>query len=115
MSTLQDILLFLHLLGMAAIVGGFAATLREKGPNPAMVWGARFQLLTGFGLMGLAQSQHWHLNNAWLGVKMLVAIIVCGLLEVASGRRGQGKDSTPLVHAAGALAIVNVAVAVFWH
>ncbi|MHA6752101.1 hypothetical protein ACX31A_14725 [Dermacoccus nishinomiyaensis] len=50
MSTLNEILLLVHLLGMAAIVGGFLAVLKAPRAIPAMVWGARLQLLSGLAM-----------------------------------------------------------------
>lgn len=115
MSMLQDVLLFAHLLGMAAIVGGFFATLRSPRANGAMVWGARAQLLTGLLLVGLAEAQQWEINHMWVGVKLVIAFIVTGLVEVASSKEKKGQASATLVQAAGALAILNVIIATFWH
>ena len=108
-------LLFVHLLGMAAIVGGFLAVVKAPRAVPAMVWGARAQLLTGLAMVGVAESQHWGMNHTWMGVKLVIAVIVTGLLEVASSKEKKGESATVLVQAAAALAAVNVAVAVFWH
>lgn len=115
MNTLLDVLVFLHLLGMAAIIGGFAAVATDVRPNPAMVWGARAQLITGMLLMFLFQSQDWTIDTAFLIVKFVIALVVTGLLEVASAKWSQGDKKPVLVQAAAALAVVNVAVATFWH
>lgn len=111
----MDVFLFLHLLGMAAIVGGFFAALSSRRSNAAMVWGARAQLLTGLILVGIAESQKWGLDHAWVGAKLVIAFVVTALLEIASSKEKKGATATPLVHTAAALAIINVAIAVFWH
>lgn len=115
MTTLTEIFLFAHLLGMAAIVGGFFATLKSDSPNAAMVWGGRAQLLTGLALVGIAESQKWQIDHMWVGAKLVIAFIVVALLEVAAGKAKKGQHAKPLVHAAAGLAILNVIIAVFWH
>ena len=115
MTILKDVLLFAHLLGMAAIVGGFFATLKATSPNPAMVWGGRVQLLTGLALVGLAEAQKWSISHAWVGAKLVIAFVVVALLEVAASKAKKGQVAKPLVHAAAGLAIINVIIAVFWH
>lgn len=115
MTTLQNVLLFAHLLGMAAIIGGYAAVAKAPRAVPAMVWGARAQLLIGLAMVGVAESQKWQINHAWVAVKLVIAFIVVGLLEVASSKEKKHESAAPLVTAAAALAVINVAVAVFWH
>lgn len=115
MSTLQDVLLFAHLIGMAAILGGFFAVMTAPRAIGAMVWGARAQLLTGLAMVGVSESQHWSTNHTWVAVKLVVAVAVAGLLEVAASKEKKGESAAPLVQAAAALAVVNIAVAVFWH
>lgn len=115
MSTLNDVLLLVHLLGMAAIIGGFLAVAKAPRAIPAMVWGARLQLLSGLAMVGVAESQDWSLDHAWVAVKLVVALIATALLEIASSKEKKGESAAPLVQAAAALAVVNVIVAVFWH
>lgn len=114
MTTLQNVLLLLHLIGMAALVGGYLATVKAPRASAAMVWGARFQLLTGLAMVGVDESQHWTLNHTWVAVKLVIAFIVVALLEIASAKEKKGEHAAQLVHAAGILAIVNVAVASLW-
>ncbi|CAM2908363.1 MULTISPECIES: hypothetical protein [Dermacoccus] len=115
MTTLQNVLLFAHLLGMAAIIGGYAAVAKAPRAVPAMVWGARAQLLIGLAMVGVASSQSWELNHVWVAVKLLIAFVVVGLLEVAQSKEKKNEVAAPLVTGAAVLAVVNVAVAVFWH
>ena len=54
-------------------------------------------------------------NNAKIGVKLLVAIAVVACAEIAAAKERKGDGARPqLVHAAGALALLNVLVAVLW-
>ncbi len=114
MDVAENIFVLLHLLGMAAIVGGWVAVRRGGGSLAPVVWGARAQLLTGLVLVGILESGDEPVNHAKIGVKLLVAIVVAGCAEVASARQRRGGDRTPLLDAAGGLAVLNAAIAVLW-
>ena len=67
MDLLHKILLFLHLLGMAAVVGGWIAIRAGRTVTPVVVWGARAQLVTGLLLVAFASTNttdDWVVNNA---------------------------------------------------
>jgi len=54
-------------------------------------------------------------NNTKMAVKLLVAIAVVACAEIAAAKERKGQGARPqLVNAAGALALLNVAVAVLW-
>ena len=114
MDLVHDLLVLLHLLGMAAIVGSAVFVARGR-VTPALLWGARAQVLTGILLAGLASAGDDPVNTTKLGVKLVVAIAVAACVEIANGgkRRGTG-ERAQLVTAAGALAVLNTAVAVLW-
>ena len=54
MDILKYILVFLHILGAAAIVGGWFATFKKPTVLPAQLYGAIAQLVTGLALVGIA-------------------------------------------------------------
>jgi len=114
MELLEHLVVVLHLLGMAAILGS-ALFLARGAVTPYLLWGARAQLLTGILLVGLLQAGDEEVDNAKIGVKLVVAVAVVACAEIAAGRerRGQG-SSARLVTAAGVLALLNVLVAVLW-
>lgn len=56
--------------------------------TPALVWGARAQLVTGLILVGLAEMDDGDVNHAKIGVKLVVAIAVAACAEIAP-RRGR--------------------------
>ena len=114
MDLVSDLLVFLHLLGMAAVVGGWLAVLRAPRVLPPVVWGARAQIVTGLLLVGAAEAGDEAVDNAKVGVKLLVALAVAACAEVANARQRRGQDKPALVHAAGSLATLNVAVAALW-
>lgn len=121
MDFIYTVLVALHLLGMAALVGGYlTVAVGARGgslvPGPVMLWGARLQLLTGLVIVGLGEAVlDNEYDTAKLGVKLVVSVAVVALVEVASARARKGRAVAPgLVHAAGALAVLNVLVAVLW-
>jgi hypothetical protein len=114
MDVVQNLLVLAHLLGMAAIVGS-AVFVARGVVTPALLWGARAQVVTGLVLVGLAQAGDDPVDNTKVGVKLVVALAVAACAEIAGGRERRGRGSRPqLVHAAGALALLNAAVAVLW-
>jgi hypothetical protein len=110
-----DLLVLAHLLGMAAIVGGWLAVLRAPKVLPAQVWGARAQVVTGLAMVGLAESGavtlDQPLDHAKVAVKLVVAIVVAGAAESLARRQ---RDVDPRAHAVGLGALLNVLVAVLW-
>ena len=114
MEILENVLVLAHLLGMAAIVGSAVFVARGVA-TPALLWGARAQLVTGLLLVGLAEAGDDPVNSAKVGVKLVVAVAVVACAEIAAAKERKGEGSRPqLVNAAGALALLNVAIAVLW-
>jgi hypothetical protein len=113
MDLLINLVVVLHLLGLAAIVGS-AVFVARGVPTPALVWGARAQVVTGLLLVGLNQAADEPVDNTKIAVKLVVALAVAACAEIAAGRDRRGQGNPNLVHAAGALAVVNTMVAVLW-
>ncbi len=142
MELLNEFVVVLHLLGMAAIVGGWLAVRTNPRVIPPILWGARAQLVTGLILAGLAEADKEDPPiHAKLGVKLLVALVVLALVEMANARQrraagagagtgagtgtGAGGSVNTVaarvdagvgtwVNAAAYLAILNVAIAALW-
>lgn len=113
MEFLTNVFVVLHLLGLAAIVG--SAVFVSRGvPTPALVWGARAQIITGILLVGLNEAADESLNHTKVGIKLVIAIAVAACAEIAAGRERRGQGNPQLVHAAGALAVLNTLIAVLW-
>jgi len=113
MEFLTNVFVVLHLLGLAAIVG--SAVFVSRGvPTPALVWGARAQIITGILLVGLNEAADESLNHTKIGIKLVIAIAVAACAEIAAGRERRGQGNPQLVHAAGALAVLNTLIAVLW-
>lgn len=117
MDFAYKILVALHLLGMAAVVGGWIASRAGRAVTPVVVWGARAQIVTGLLLVGLAESlkeEGETLNYAKIGVKLVVALVVAGAAEIGAARGRRGEDASRQLDVAGGAGVVNVLVAALW-
>jgi hypothetical protein len=117
MDILHSILLAAHLIGMAVIVGIFLVEMRKKSDFsvvPLLV-GAIVQVVSGLGLVGLAEATDQSLIYAKIGTKLVIAIIVLVAAILAFRAQRKGGNAKPFFHTAGGLALINLIVAVFWH
>lgn len=115
MDFLYVVLVFFHILGAAALVGGWLATFSKPTVGLFQFIGAWVQLITGVLLVGLAEMGDGTVNHIKIGVKLLLLIAI--LVAAWIGRRKVKRDepvSTGLAHAVGGLALINIAIAVFW-
>ena len=82
---------------------------------PGMVYGALLQIVTGLVLVGLREAKvvpgEEALDHAKIGVKLGVSLVVAVLAWVNRNRRDAPAG---VVHAVGALAVVDVLVAALW-
>ena len=117
MDFVYNLLVALHLLGMAAIVGGWIAVRSGRTVIAPIVWGARAQLLTGLALVGIASAikdDEHTVNNAKIAVKLVIAVGVLAAAEIGAARGRKGKDTGNLLDIAGGGAVANVFVAAIW-
>lgn len=97
MSLLQDVLLFFHLIFLAALLGGYFVSVTAKGlSNPVMLWGGRLQLLVGLALYGVVIARSadlgFEVNHMNYGMKIVFALVLVALIEMASaGQRRAGQ------------------------
>src|SRR5690625_3411368 len=120
------VIVVLHLLSWALVLGGWFATLRKPQVTPGMMHGSFGALLFGFILMGMAMSDAIPRNpdHMKLGIKGVIAIVVVVLLAIAKRPMAAQSEaalaattssgSRVLINLAGVLVIVNVAIAVIW-
>lgn len=113
MEFLRHLLIFLHFVGLASLLGGFLVQLSasQRKVVPAMLHGALTQLVTGVLLVGVDEQQDVPVDNAKIGVKLVVLLVVLALVWVNRRRPTLGESAYLAV---GTLTTVNVAVAVFW-
>ena len=114
MEALRLILLFVHLVGFALLLGGaIAQYLTGKFRiNPAVLWGSVIQLLSGLALAApLRGGGDAEPSPIKLGVKLLLAVLIFIMVFIPRKRENVNKG-----HFIGiiALTLANAAVAVFW-
>ena len=113
METLRLVLLFLHLLGFAALFGGLVAQAKDptKRVNGAMRDGAGTAFLAGLLLVGVLEAGDSAVDHVKIGVKFAIGLVVL-VLVMANARKQQIPQGLYL--GLIALTVANVAVAVFW-
>jgi len=114
-DVLRIILLILHFLGLAALLGGFLYGMSDKVKRFAsgMMHGALTQLVTGIALVGVAygSGNGDHVDNGKITVKLLVALTITVLVLMY---RKKDAVPVPIWATVGGLTILNVIVAVAW-
>jgi len=116
LETVRLVLLAVHILGLAAIVGTFFVQLRAKDgfATGVVLAGAITQVVTGLALVGVRQASDLGVNNIKIAVKLGIAVAVLVAAIVAHVQSRRGGKVKPAFHTAGGLAVVNVLVAVLW-
>ncbi|MER8025320.1 hypothetical protein [Glutamicibacter protophormiae] len=110
-----SILVFLHILGAAAIFGGWLANFKTPTVNVWQWYGALLQLVTGLALVGIYEAQDAELNHIKIGVKVVIALGIAVAAFIGRKKVKAGQEvSTGIAHAVGGLALINIAVAVLW-
>ena len=114
MEPLRLILLFLHLIGFALLLGGSVAqylTGRLR-INQAMLWGAIVQVVTGLGLAAPLRGGGDHEPpTAKLAVKLVIGLMIFAMAFFSRKREEVNRGH---FLALVGLTVVNAAVAVFW-
>ncbi|MET7709795.1 hypothetical protein [Micromonospora sp. NPDC005413] len=112
MEALRLILLYVHLIGFALLLGGTIAQY-VSGPlriNQAMLWGSVIGLLTGIGLSAPLRDGD-EPEPAKLVTKLVLALLI--FVMVFFSRKRESVNRGHFLAIAG-LTLVNAAVAVFW-
>ena len=115
MNIVYNIMVFLHIVGAAMIVGIWIGNMKKPTVHPRQFDGAALQLLTGIVMMGLIPALDMDANYFKLGIKFAIALAVIVLAFV--GRRKYKKDepiSKGLAHSVGGLALLNIAIDSLW-
>ncbi len=111
MEILRYVFLVFHLFGFAAIMGGLFYQLREKNPvaGSYMPISAVIQLVTGAGLIWTRTSLDLPVDNAKMGVKLSLDVLVA--VVALMGMRNKQQWA---FYAVGTLSAAAVVVAVAW-
>ena len=113
METVRLVLLFVHILGFAALLGGLLvqARLPEKVVIAPMRDGIGTAFVAGLLLVGVLEADDDSVNHAKVGVKFAIGLVILVLVmaNVRKERIPQGLWVGLLL-----LTLANIAVAVFW-
>ncbi|MDN5812928.1 MAG: hypothetical protein ACTHWW_11425 [Arthrobacter sp.] len=115
MNFILTLLIFVHILGAAAIFGGWLASFKTPTVGLWQWIGAITQVVTGILMFGLLEMGDGEPNRIKLGVKLIIAL---GVLVAAWIGRKKVKNHevvpTGIAHGVGGLALINIAIAVLW-
>ncbi len=112
MQFLFNVMLVLHFIGIASLLG--SAIVQAKPPRsitPGYVHGALTMLITGLALVGLTYPLGGEPDNAKIGVKLAVLIVI---LVLVFANRKKEQISTGLWATIAGLTTLNIILAVFW-
>lgn len=118
MNVLFNIIVVLHFVGLAMLLGAFLLQLtsKEKSVTRWMFDGAMTQLLTGLIMVGMLESgalgeeEKAEVNTTKIAIKLVIVVVIAILAAV--GRRKQ-PPQTALWLIIGLLTLANVVIAVF--
>lgn len=116
MDILLGIILILHFVGLASLLGGVLVQLKDaiagKGRIlAAMIHGALTQLVTGVLLVGLIEMGGGDVNTTKIAVKLGVVVVITVLVFVF---RKKSPVASWVIWVIGALTLANIAIAVLW-
>lgn len=114
MQLTYDILLVLHILSWATVIGGWITNIRQPRVPAGVSHAAGLALVTGIAMVGIASASDdvSDPNNAKIAVKLVIAVIVAALAW--QGEHKKDAVQPAMVHAMGGLAVVNVCIAILW-
>jgi hypothetical protein len=118
---IKSFLIVLHLVGMAALLGGFLVQIKALKAKtaeilPAMVHGAWTALVTGLLLVGVREWERAlgggsPLDHSQIAIKSVAVLVIVTLVML---KRKQKPVSNSVLGTVGGLTFLNVVLAVFW-
>jgi len=116
MDVLINAFVGLHIIGIAALLGGFLFQVKamrtgEARIVPGMLHGALTMLVTGVALVGLDRAADHPVDNIKTGIKLALLVVILGLVYV---QRDEERLPPALFGTIGALTTVNIFIAVLW-
>lgn len=116
MEILKNVVLALHIIGVASLLGGVLVQMRSLRTGtgkviPAILHGAWTMLVTGLILIGLQYPLGHEVNNAKIAVKLAVLVVI---LVVALVNRKREKVARWVLPVLGGLTVANILIATVW-
>lgn len=117
MTIVHTIFIAIHILSMAAIVGGWLANFKNPTVTQSQWYGAIFMIISGVVLFGIAEMNGIGdpAERIKLSIKLVLGLMV--FITALLGRRkiNRGQEiSTGLAHATGGTAVIAALVATLW-
>lgn len=113
MEVVKGLVLVLHFIGLAGIIGGVLVQWRSQTRkiDALVLHGALTQLVTGVALVGLRYALDEPVSNPKIGLKLGILVVIMALAWVYRKR-----ESVPtwVWAGIGALTVLNIGVAVLW-
>ena len=113
MDFLRHLLLVIHIVGFAALLGGLLVQARrpERKVNGLMRDGAGTAFLAGLLLVGVIEADDGSVDHAKIAVKGIIGLVILALV-MANLRKE--RIATGLWALLLLLTVANICVAVFW-
>jgi len=116
MDILKNVVLALHIIGVAALLGGVLTqipAIREgKGKVVRLILdGAWTMLITGVALVGLRYAIGEGVDNAKIPVKLLVLIAIVVIALINRKKEAVARWVLPVL---GVLTVANIVIATVW-
>jgi hypothetical protein len=115
MTVFLHVLLFLHLIGWAIVLGAAVVGLKTGSLYSGAFHGALTALVTGLAMVLVIYvwlSPDTKPSPAWVATKLIVALAITGLVWLAHAR--PARVNKALLGAIAALTVINVGVATIW-
>lgn len=109
MDFLDSLLLLLHLLSWALVLGLSVGFLRRREVPKGLMYGAIGALVTGLLIVGVREMQDVDVNHLKVGIKLVIAAVVTVLAVRAERKPGGERLLAPVA----GLTVLNMAIAVF--
>lgn len=113
MDVVIGLLIVIHLIGWAIVLGGSLAGLKDVRFSPGILHGALTALVTGIALVGVYEVlDDYSVNHIKVGIKLVATLAVVGLALFAN--RNRDDVTRPMLGALAGLTALNVVIAVMW-
>lgn len=112
MEVVKGLVLVLHFIGLAGIIGGVLVQWRSQTRkiDALVLHGALTQLVTGVALVGLRYALDEPVDNVKITIKVVLALAIAAIAEMSRKKA----SVTWQYWAVAALTVANIAVAVLW-
>ncbi len=116
MEILKNIVLALHIIGVASLLGGVLVQIPAMRTGkarviPAILHGAWVMLATGLLLVGLQYPLGHSVDNAKIAVKLVILIAI---LVIALVYRKRSTLASWVLPVLGVLTVANIVIATVW-